>query len=99
MSDWHGPLAIGTVGAACYGLRLGGFFVSDALSKNALVSKVLHFAPGNISVAFIVAGLWNGGLPCVVGCVAALATMVITSREWAALAAGFATAALMSFFR
>lgn len=96
MPDWRVLLAISAVGAASYAMRIGGYLAAGSVRETSLPSRLLRLAPGNLFVAFVVAGCLHGGLPSLVGAAAALGTMVACKREWAALAAGFAGAALAS---
>jgi hypothetical protein len=82
------------LGLASYALRAGGFLAAAALPQAGLLPRLLRLAPGNLFVAFAAAGMLEGGGPSVAGCLAAVAVMAATKREWAALAAGFAAAAL-----
>jgi len=59
-----------------------------------LVARLLRLAPGNLFVAFAAAQCMQGGLVTVLACGAALAAMVASRREWAALAAGAGVVAL-----
>jgi hypothetical protein len=45
----------------------------------------LRYAPGNLFVAFVAAGIVEGGWPSLFGCFGAVTTMLVTKREWAAL--------------
>jgi len=61
----------------------------------------LRYAPGNLFVAFVAAGIVEGGWPSLFGCFGAVTTMLVTKREWAALGVaalgvGFSLAALIS---
>ena len=58
--------------------------------------RLLRLAPGNLFVAFAAAGILEGGLPSLAGCLGAVTAMAVTKREWAALGAGFAAAALVA---
>jgi hypothetical protein len=86
--------AILAVGAASYSMRAGGFLAAGSLRRDGPLARLLRLAPGNLFIAFAAAGLLAGGWPSLAGCVAAIATMAVTKREWAALAAGFGAAAL-----
>ncbi|HLZ65975.1 MAG TPA: AzlD domain-containing protein [Aliidongia sp.] len=89
-------VAILAVGIAAYALRAGGFAVVGALPPTGLLPRLLRLAPGNLFVAFAAAGILDGGVPSLTGCIAAAAAMAVTRKEWAGLAAGFAAAALAS---
>jgi uncharacterized membrane protein len=94
MSDWKIGLAILAVGLAAYAMRAGGFLVVGAMPRTGLVPRLLRLAPGNLFVAFAAAGILEGGWPSLIGCAGAVAAMAVSKKEWAALAAGFAGAAL-----
>jgi uncharacterized membrane protein len=89
-------LAIFAVGAASYAMRAGGYVAAGAMPQHGLLPRLLRLAPGNLFVAFAAAGILQGGWPSLLGCLGAIATMAVTKREWAALAAGFGAAALAS---
>ena len=89
-------LAIFAVGAASYAMRAGGFLAAGAMPQRGLLPRLLRLAPGNLFVAFAASGILQGGWPSLLGCLAAVATMAATKREWAALAAGFVAAGLAS---
>jgi branched-subunit amino acid transport protein len=94
MPDWSIYLAILGVGLAAYAMRAGGFIAIGAMPQTGLVPRLLRLAPGNLFVAFAAAGILDGGWPCFIGIAAAVAAMAVTRKEWAALAAGFAGAAI-----
>ena len=98
MPDWHVLAAIMAVGIASYAMRTGGFLAAGFVPEQSLVARLLRLAPGNLFVAFTAAGCLEGGWPSFVGSLAALATMAVTGKEWAALAAGFGGAVTISFF-
>ena len=93
-SDWRAFVAIAVLGAVSYAMRIGGYLAAGTLSEKGLAARLLRIAPGNLFAAFVAAGCLHGGLPSLAGAAAALGAMVATRREWAALAAGFAAAAL-----
>jgi uncharacterized membrane protein len=84
------------VGIASYAMRAGGFLAASALPQGGALPRLLRLAPGNLLVAFVAAGILEGGWPCVAGCIVAAATMAITKQQWAALGLGFGAAALAS---
>ena|SRR5579871_6428112 len=94
MSDWQTFAAIGALGLVSYGLRSGGFLAAGLVHENSAVSRFLRLAPGNLFIAFVAAACVEGGWPSVIGCAAAFSAMLTTRREWAALSAGFAAAAV-----
>lgn len=94
MSDWRVIVPILAVGVASYAMRAGGFLAVGSLHEGGAVSRFIRLAPGNLCVAFAVANCLTGGWPSFAGCLSALATIVVTKKEWAALAAGFGAAAV-----
>lgn len=97
MPEPHILAAIFAVGLASYGMRAGGFVAARAIPQDGLLTRLLRLAPGNLFIAFAATGILSGGWPNLFGCIAAIATMALTKREWAALAAGFGAAAIASF--
>lgn len=96
MPDLSILVAALAVGAVTYAMRSGGFLAASAMPQHGLLPRLLRLAPGNLFVAFAAAGILEGGWPSLAGCLAAVTAMAVTKREWAALGAGFAAAALAS---
>jgi branched-subunit amino acid transport protein len=96
MPDPRILVALLAVGAVTYAMRGGGFLIAGALPRQGLLPRLLRLAPGNLFVAFAAAGILEGGWPSLAGCLGAVIAMAATRREWAALGAGFAAAALAS---
>jgi uncharacterized membrane protein len=96
MPDFRILAALLAVGAVTYAMRGGGFLIAGALPRQGLLPRLLRLAPGNLFVAFTAAGILEGGWPSLAGCLGAVTAMAATRREWAALGAGFAAAALAS---
>ena len=96
MPEWQIFAVVFAVGAASYAMRSAGFLAAGALPQDGVWPRLLRLAPGNLFAAFAAAGIWEGGWVSLVGCLGAAATMSVTKREWAALAAGFALVALAS---
>jgi len=92
MDDLHLLGAILILGLTCYAMRAGGYVLASSLRDDGFVARFLRLAPGNLFIAFIVAGCLSGGVAGLVGTLAALVTMAITTREWAALGVGFGAA-------
>jgi uncharacterized membrane protein len=99
MAEWRVFAAILAVGAASYAMRAGGFLVAGALPRSGLLPALLRLVPGNLFVAFAAAGVVASGWVSLIGCLCAVATMIATQREWAALGAGFGAIALASVVR
>ena len=94
MPDDQVIAVIAAVGLASYAMRSGGYLLANVMPQAGLLPPLLRLAPGNLFVAFAAAGVLEGGLPSLAGCVGAITTMVVTRREWAALAGGFGAAAM-----
>jgi uncharacterized membrane protein len=94
MSDWQVITVIFALGAASYAMRAGGFLIGSLLPRAGLVPRLLRVAPGNLLAAFVAAGIYEGGAPSLWGSLASITAMAVTGREWAALGAGFAAAAV-----
>jgi len=98
MPDWPILAAIGCIGLISYAMRAGGFLAAGAMPAAETMQRFLRLAPGNLFVAFVAAGCLEGGTPNIAGSLVALATMVITRRQGAALIAGFIAAAVAAAF-
>lgn len=96
MAEGQVLLVIGVLGLLCYALRVGGYLAAGVLPRSGWLPRVLRLAPGNLLVAFVAAGICEGGWANAWGIVASVAARVLTGREWAALAAGFAAVATAS---
>ena len=93
MSEWHAS-ALFSQSARSVMPCGGGFLAASVMPAGGLMARLLRLAPGNLFVAFAAAGILQGGWPSLIGCAAAVATMAVTRREWAALAAGFGAVGL-----
>jgi uncharacterized membrane protein len=96
MPEPHVLAVILAVGAASYAMRGGGFLAASVLPQQGLLPRLLRLAPGNLFIAFAAAGMLEGGWPSLIGAAAAVATVAVTKREWAALGAGFGAVLLAS---
>ncbi|MBR0893925.1 hypothetical protein JQ616_03110 [Bradyrhizobium tropiciagri] len=92
MHDLQVFAVICMLGITCYAMRAGGYLLAASMREDGIAARFLRLAPGNLFIAFIVGGCLSGGPAGLVGTVVALVTMAITTREWAALGAGFAAA-------
>ena len=98
MFDWSVAASIVAIGMASYATRIAGFVAFDALSEQGRAARLLRLAPGDLAMAFIAVGCFEGGWVSLLGCGAALLGMIATKREWAALLSGFVAAALAAAF-
>jgi uncharacterized membrane protein len=96
MTETQILVVIAVLGTVSYAMRAGGFLAAGILPQHGLLPRLLRLAPGNLFVAFAAAGILEGGWPSLLGCAAAVTAMAATNREWAALGAGFAGAALVA---
>ena len=96
MSDWRILAAIAALGLVSYALRAGGFLAASLMREGGVIARFFRLAPGNLFVAFVAAACFEGSWPGVIGCIAAVAVMWLTHKEWAAFTAGFSAAALIA---
>jgi uncharacterized membrane protein len=99
MLEWHTLVSIGVLGLVSYAMRSGGFLAGGLIREGGALARFFQLAPGNLFVAFVAAACLEGGLASIVGCTASLAVMAATRKEWAALAVGFAAAAVVDGVR
>ena len=99
MFEWQIIAAVFAVGAASYAMRSGGYLAAGVLPQTGVSPRLLRYAPGNLFVAFVAAGIVEGGWPSLFSCLGAVTTMLVTKREWAALGVGFSLAALIAALR
>ena len=90
-------LAITALGFTSYALRAAGFLAAGAISPDGSAARFLRMAPGNLIVAFIAAACLESRWPGLLGCASALTVMIITRKEWAALALGFIVAGVTTW--
>ena len=96
MLEWRTLAAICVLGLVSYAMRSGGFLAGGLMREGSAMARFFQLAPGNLFVAFVAAACLEGGLASIVGCTASLVVMTVTRKEWAALAVGFAAAALVA---
>ncbi len=96
MPDWIVLGAIFAIGAVSYLMRVGGYLTASAFRPDGKLARLAKLAPSNMLVAFVAAGILDGGPPYLAGCVAAAAVMATLRQEWLALGAGFGAAAIAS---
>jgi len=89
-------ILIVVLGITSYAMRAGGYLLARFIRDDGNFARLLRLAPGNLFVAFVSAGCLSGGRPMLIGGGVALATMAITTREWAAVGAGFLAAMIAS---
>jgi uncharacterized membrane protein len=84
------------LGITSYAMRAGGYVLARSIRDDGNFARLLRLAPGNLFVAFVSAGCLGGGSAMLIGGGVALATMAVTTREWAAVGAGFIAAMIAS---
>jgi hypothetical protein len=99
MPDLETVIAIMAIGAASIAMRLIGYLAAGAVPTTHAAARIIRLAPGNLSVAFVALGCLQGGWPGLTGSGVALASAVVSKRQWVALALGFAAAALVAALR
>ncbi len=97
MSDPWPWLVVLALAALTFSMRVGGWLAARAMGVSPLMDRVLRAAPGNLFVAVAAVAVVKGGLPVAAGCVATMAAMHLTGREWVALPVGAAAAAAASW--
>jgi uncharacterized membrane protein len=96
MPDWTTLSAIFAIGAVSLMLRIGGYLTAGSLPPDGRLAKLIRLAPGNMLVAFVAAGVLEGGWPYLAGSLTAATIMAATRKEWAALSSGFAAVAAVA---
>jgi uncharacterized membrane protein len=91
-----GPyLAIFAMAVATYLCRASGVALMSRIHLTPRITRALQALPGSIVVATVAPLAAQAGLPAVAGVLVALATMIATRWELAALIAGLGTVALL----
>ena len=83
-------LAIAAMTLATYLCRASGVVLMSRVRLTPAIERALRALPGSIVVATVLPIALRAGAPAVIGLVAALAVMVRTRHELAALATGLA---------
>ena len=89
-------LAIAALALLSYALRASGFVLASYVHPESFSGRLLQRAPGNLFIAFVVAGIATGGVPVLVGAGAGLVAAIVFRHEIAVLSAGAAGVALTS---
>jgi branched chain amino acid efflux pump len=87
-------LAIGLMGLATYACRFSGYALMGRVRITPRVERALRALPGSIVVATVLPLAAGSGPSAALALVAAVAAMKLARTEFAALAAGLATATL-----
>lgn len=86
-----GPyVAIAAMAAATYLCRAGGVVLMSRVRLTKPIERALRALPGSIVVATVLPIAIRGGVPAILGLVAALTTMSLSRHELPALLAGLA---------
>jgi uncharacterized membrane protein len=83
-------LAIAAMTLATYLCRASGVVLMSRVRLTPAIERALRALPGSIVVATVLPIALRAGVPAAIGLVAALAVMVRTRQELAALVAGLA---------
>jgi uncharacterized membrane protein len=100
-NEWVNPgvlLAILAMAAATYPMRAGGYWLMGHVPLTRRVRKMLEASPGAVIVATILPILIREGWPAAVAILAAGAAMYLLRRDYIAVAAGMAVAAILRAF-
>jgi uncharacterized membrane protein len=100
-NEWVNPgvlLAILAMAAATYPMRAGGYWLMGHVPLTRRVRKMLEASPGAVIVATILPILIREGGPAALAILAAGVAMYFLRRDYIAVAAGMAVAAIMRAF-
>lgn len=87
-------LAIGLMALATYACRFSGYALMGRVRITPRVERALRALPGSIVVATVLPLAAGSGLSAALALAAAIGAMKLARTEFAALAAGLATATL-----
>jgi uncharacterized membrane protein len=93
----HGDviLAILLMTAVTVSLRLGGYFMMSYVTVTPRVRRMLNALPGSVIVAAVLPVAVQGGFVAIAAVLVAMVAMAMTHRDFVAVVAGSATAALL----
>ena len=83
--------------AVVYITRAGGYWLIGRIRIGPRLRKILDALPGAVIAATVAPLLVHGGLSALGAIAAALVAMVLVNRDFAAVVAGVAAAALIRF--
>ena len=90
-------IAIATMAAMTYLVRVGGFWMMGHVPITARVHRMLEALPGSVVAAIILPVVAKNGLPALFAVLAVIAVMTIRRNDFIAIGAGLAVAALARF--
>lgn len=91
-------LAILAMAGATYALRAGGYWLMGYVTLTARVRRMLEASPGAVIVATVLPIVAREGVPAAVAILAGGAVMILLRRDYLAVAAGMAAAAMLRAF-
>ena len=87
-------IAIATMAAMTYLVRVGGFWMMGHVPITARVHRMLEALPGAVVAAIILPVVAKNGLPALLAVLAVIAVMMIRRNDFIAIGVGLAVAAL-----
>jgi uncharacterized membrane protein len=87
-------IAIATMAAMTYLVRVGGFWMMGHVSITPRVHRMLDALPGSVVAAIILPVVAKNGLPALLAVAAVIAVMTVRRNDFMAIGAGLAVAAL-----
>jgi uncharacterized membrane protein len=85
--------AIAAMAVATYAMRAGGFWMMRHVPPSPLLRRMLNALPGSVIVATVLPIIVRDGFTAMLAIGAAVAVMLATRRDIAAVIAGMAVAA------
>jgi uncharacterized membrane protein len=85
--------AIAAMAVATYAMRAGGFWMMRHVPPSPRLRKILNALPGSVIVATVLPIVVRDGATAMLAIGAAVAVMLVTRRDIAAVIAGMAVAA------
>jgi len=87
-------IAIGTIAAMTYLVRVSGFWMMGQVTVTPRVRRMLDALPGSVVAAIVLPVVAKNGLPALLAVSAVVAVMIVRRNDFIAIAAGLAVAAL-----
>jgi uncharacterized membrane protein len=87
-------LAIASVAAATYLVRVAGFWMMGHLTVTPRVRRMLDALPGSVVAALVLPVVANNGLPALLAVVGVIVVMMVRRSDFIGIGTGLAIAAL-----
>lgn len=87
-------IAIATMAAMTYLVRVGGFWMMGHVTITPRVHRMLDALPGSVVAAIILPVVAKNGMPALLAVIAVIAVMMVRRNDFVAIGAGLAVAAL-----